>query len=94
MSETDLLPFLPARRLADSAFAPLPAWVWAPDAGRLVWANAVGAAMFGAPSLAALAQKQLDAAYVRLSHARPGADYRAKRNVVVSVSAEMRRKGC
>ena len=60
MSETEFLPFLPAPRLADAAFAPLPAWVWAPDAGRIVWANAVGAAMFGAPSLAALAQKQLD----------------------------------
>ena len=85
MSETDLLPFLPARRLADAAFAPLPAWVWAPDAGRLVWANAVGAAMFGAPSLAALAQKQLDARHpavaqlIRLAGALPESGTRLER---------------
>jgi hypothetical protein len=61
MSETVSLPFLPAPRLADLAFAPLPAWVWAGDASRIVWANAVGAAMFGAPSLAAAAEKRFDA---------------------------------
>src|SRR5262245_28900121 len=59
MSET-VPPFLPHPRLADLAFAPLPAWVWSQEGGRLLWANAVGAAMFGADSLAALASKQFD----------------------------------
>ena len=34
-------------RLAPLASAALPAWLWSADAGHIVWANAVGAAVFG-----------------------------------------------
>jgi PAS domain S-box-containing protein len=60
MSETDHLPFLHDRRLADLASAPLPAWLWANDATRILWANAVGAATFGAPAVAALTERRFD----------------------------------
>ncbi len=60
MSETDHLPFLHDGRLADLASAPLPAWLWANDATRILWANAVGAATFGAPAVAALTERRFD----------------------------------
>src|SRR5262245_44270189 len=84
MSET-ALPALPHPRLAEFAFAPLPAWVWAPEGGRLLWANAVGAAMFGADSLVALARRELDARHpavqqvARLAGTLPDAGVRLDR---------------
>jgi PAS domain S-box-containing protein len=44
-------------RLSVHATSPLPAWLWAPDGARVLWANPVGATFFGAPHAAALAQK-------------------------------------
>src|SRR6202451_3604242 len=35
-------------RLAAPATSPWPAWLWSADASRLLWANAAGAALFGA----------------------------------------------
>jgi PAS domain S-box-containing protein len=35
-------------RLAPLAVGPLPAWLWNPDATRMLWANPAGAAIFGA----------------------------------------------
>ena len=61
------MPVLPAQRYAmngllwlhDARLKPLalsssPAWLWSQDATHIVWANPVGAAMFGAPTPAAL----------------------------------------
>ena len=39
-------------RLAPLATSALPAWLWRPDGTRIVWANATGAAVFGATSAA------------------------------------------
>src|SRR5262244_3356293 len=60
MSETARLAFLPDPRLADLAVSPLPAWLWAADGTRILWANAVGAAMFGAATPAAVSQRQFE----------------------------------
>jgi PAS domain S-box-containing protein len=61
MSETEHLAFLREPRLAVLATAALPAWVWSVGTGRIVWANAVGAAMFGAPTVSALTERRFDA---------------------------------
>ncbi|MFL5041212.1 MAG: histidine kinase dimerization/phospho-acceptor domain-containing protein [Xanthobacteraceae bacterium] len=61
MSETEHLAFVREPRLAALATAPLPAWVWSVGSGRLVWANAVGAAIFGAPTVSALTERRFDA---------------------------------
>jgi PAS domain S-box-containing protein len=61
MSETDPLAFLREPRLAVLAAAPLPAWMWAVGTGRIVWANAVGAAAFGAPTVTALTERRYEA---------------------------------
>src|SRR5262249_36758946 len=58
MSDTDHLAFLRDPRLADLSASPLPAWAWAVDATRILWANAVGAAMFGAATVGALQQRR------------------------------------
>jgi signal transduction histidine kinase len=39
-------------RIAALATSPLPAWLWSADATRIVWSNAVGAAIFGAANAA------------------------------------------
>lgn len=44
-------------RLAVHATSPLPAWLWSIDGTRVLWANPVGAKLFGAPNAAALAGK-------------------------------------
>jgi PAS domain S-box-containing protein len=41
-------------RLAAHALSPNPVWLWRPEAVRLAWANPVGAAVFNAPSPAAV----------------------------------------
>ncbi|MCC8976904.1 hypothetical protein H8B01_42255, partial [Bradyrhizobium sp. Cham227] len=42
-------------RLADHATGALPAWLWAADGARILWANPVGAQVFGAANGAELA---------------------------------------
>jgi len=37
-------------RLAPLATSPLPAWLRSTDATLIVWANRIGAAIFGAPT--------------------------------------------
>ena len=44
-------------RLAVHATSALPAWLWSVDGTRILWANPVGASMFGAANGAALAEK-------------------------------------
>src|SRR3954469_17692843 len=44
-------------RLAVHATSPLPAWLWSIDGTRILWANPVGARLFGAANGAALAKK-------------------------------------
>ena len=44
-------------RLAAYAASRLPAWLWAPDGRRILWANPAGVRLFGAASSAALAEK-------------------------------------
>src|SRR5579863_10450260 len=41
------LAFLQIPRLAAEATSARPVWLWSADASRLLWANAVGAAVFG-----------------------------------------------
>jgi PAS domain S-box-containing protein len=48
-------------RLAPLATAALPAWLWSPDASHIVWANAVGAAVFGAATAATIRSRRFDA---------------------------------
>jgi PAS domain S-box-containing protein len=52
--------FAPLRdpRLAALATAASPAWLWSTDGSRMLWANAVGAAIFGAASVSALVQRR------------------------------------
>ncbi len=47
-------------RLTPLALRPSPAWLWSPDATQVLWANPTGAAMFGAPTPAALAVRTFD----------------------------------
>ena len=44
-------------RLAVHATSALPAWLWSVDGTRILWANPVGAKLFGAANGAALAKK-------------------------------------
>ncbi|MBH5398480.1 PAS domain S-box protein [Bradyrhizobium sp. CNPSo 4010] len=44
-------------RLAVHATSALPAWLWSTDGARLLWANPVGAKLFGAANSAGLADK-------------------------------------
>jgi PAS domain S-box-containing protein len=44
-------------RLAVHAASPLPAWLWSTDGSRILWANPVGARVFGAADVAALTAK-------------------------------------
>ena len=41
-------------RLTPLALSQSPAWLWSPDAARIIWCNSIGAAMLGAPTPAAL----------------------------------------
>jgi len=43
-------------RFSPYAMSAVPAWLWAPAEQRLLWANASGAALLGAPTPAALAE--------------------------------------
>ncbi|PDT69801.1 PAS domain-containing protein [Bradyrhizobium sp. C9] len=44
-------------RLADHASGALPAWLWSADGARILWANPVGAQVFGAANGAELAKR-------------------------------------
>src|SRR6202140_1545194 len=44
-------------RLAVHAASPLPAWLWSTDGTRVLWANPVGARLFGAANGVSLAKK-------------------------------------
>src|ERR1700730_11813392 len=52
-------------RLAVHATSALPAWLWSVDGTRILWANPVGARLFGAVNGAALAQKKFGPADAR-----------------------------
>ena len=47
-------------RLAAVATSTWPAWLWSPDATQIMWTNAAGAALFGAPDLNAIVQRRFD----------------------------------
>jgi len=57
MSATDFqLHFVSDPRLAAHATSALPAWLWSSDGVQVLWANPVGARLFGASNAAALAK--------------------------------------
>ncbi len=45
-------------RLAELATSTWPAWLWSADGSRILWANAVGAAIFGAANVSALGERR------------------------------------
>jgi signal transduction histidine kinase len=47
-------------RLAALATSAWPAWLWSADASQILWANAVGAALFGAADTISLATRRFD----------------------------------
>src|SRR6202035_4657200 len=47
-------------RLAPLATSPWPAWLWSADASRTLWANAAGAALFGAADTRQCVQRRFD----------------------------------
>jgi signal transduction histidine kinase/PAS domain-containing protein len=47
-------------RLAGPATSPWPAWLWSADASRMLWANAAGAALFGAADTRECVQRRFD----------------------------------
>ncbi|MEA2977048.1 MAG: hypothetical protein QOF19_2568, partial [Alphaproteobacteria bacterium] len=53
------LRYLRDPRLSVHALGAAPAWLWTADATRILWSNAVGAAIFDAPSPAALASRSI-----------------------------------
>jgi len=61
MSELgSLISYLRDSKLISHATSALPAWLWSVDASRLLWANPAAAAVFDAPSPAALAGHVID----------------------------------
>jgi PAS domain S-box-containing protein len=50
-----------AAQLADHATSASPAWLWSTDGSRILWANAVGAAIFGAANTGECATCRFDA---------------------------------
>ena len=50
-----------AAQLVDHATSAIPAWLWSADGSRILWANAVGAAIFGAGSTSACTARRFDA---------------------------------
>jgi PAS domain S-box-containing protein len=64
-------------RLAVHATSPLPAWLWSIDGKRVLWANPVGAGLFGAENGASLSRKTFGPAdshrreVARLAHRLP-----------------------
>ena len=66
-------------RLAALATNPWPAWLWSADASRMLWANAAGAALFGAADTRECVQRRFDsnnpaaAQIIRLAATLPSA---------------------
>ncbi len=66
-------------RLAAPATSAWPAWLWSADASRMLWANAAGAALFGAADTRECVQRRFDsnnpaaAQIVRLAATLPSA---------------------
>jgi PAS domain-containing protein len=64
-------------RLAALATSARPAWLWSDDGSRILWANAVGAAIFGAATTSACTGRRFDvgdapaAQIIRLAAAHP-----------------------
>ena len=58
-----LLSYLRDPRLAIHATSAAPVWLWSADATRVLWANAAGAAVLGANSLQALAERRMSAGH-------------------------------
>jgi PAS domain S-box-containing protein len=54
------LAYLRDPRISAQAIAAAPAWLWSADATRILWANAVGAAVFHADTSTALAERHFD----------------------------------
>src|SRR5262245_36497482 len=54
------LAFLRDPRLAALATSATPAWLWSTDASRILWANPVGAAVFGLAAPGAIAARRFD----------------------------------
>ena len=48
-------------QLVDHATSASPAWLWSADGSRILWANAVGAAIFGAANISELASLRFEA---------------------------------
>jgi signal transduction histidine kinase len=62
--EQEFAPLRDARmiaQVADYAPRPSPAWLWSADGARIIWANAVGAAIFGAANATERAKRRFDA---------------------------------
>jgi len=51
-------------RLAAHALSPMPAWLWSADTPRILWGNPIAAAVFDAPSPAALAALEFEPHHV------------------------------
>ena len=49
-----------AAQLFDHATSATPAWLWSVDGSRILWTNAVGAAIFGAQNTSACTARQFD----------------------------------
>ena len=49
-----------AAQLADHATGALPAWLWSADGSRILWANAVGAAIFGGANTSECGARRFD----------------------------------
>src|ERR1700734_117617 len=66
-------------RLAALATNPWPAWLWSTDVSRMLWANAAGAALFGAADTRECVQRRFDsnnppaAQIIRLAATLPSA---------------------
>ncbi|MDR3423337.1 MAG: HAMP domain-containing sensor histidine kinase [Xanthobacteraceae bacterium] len=52
-----------AAQLADRATSAAPCWLWSTDGPRILWANAVGAAIFGAANAGEGAMRRFDAGH-------------------------------
>src|SRR5690348_12685304 len=57
------LGYLRDPRFSAHAVAAAPVWLWSMDATRILWANAVGAAIFDANGPTALAERRFNAAH-------------------------------
>ena len=86
MNESHELAVLRDPRFSAHVTSALPVWLWALDASEILWANAAGAAIFGAPNAGDLTQRRFEAGQpaaqqvARLaSTLRPGAAPRLER---------------